>query len=59
MILDSSCLYGSSTRLGLTVVSISEGDKERIESRGLDMHLDWNFLWIRESRKNKLLTDTL
>lgn len=40
MILDSYYLYGSSTRLGLTTISLNEGHKERMESRGLDTNLD-------------------
>ena len=51
MISDSSCLYGSSTRLGLTTLSINEVHKEIMEFGGLDKHLDWNFLWIKESRE--------
>jgi len=37
---NSSCLYGSGTRLGLTVIYLCEDHKERMESGGLDKHLD-------------------
>ena len=39
MILDSSCLYGSGTRLRLTIVSLSEGHDERMDYEGLDKNL--------------------
>ena len=37
--LDISCIHGSSTRLEIIVVSIIEGHKEKMDSRGLDKHL--------------------
>lgn len=41
--LDNSYLYGSCTRPGLTIVSLSEGHKERMESGGLDKKIEISY----------------
>ena len=49
MILDSSCLYGSCTRLGIIAISLSEGIRK--ENGGLDKNL---ILILLEDRKSNI-----
>ena len=57
--LDSSRLYGSRNRLGITTISLSEFHKERMESIGLDMHLRLELLMDFRIHEKKLLIDAL